>query len=228
MSDEYLTQDERRSRKIRSISLWIIGVIVIVGGVWGVFKLAANSNQQLANNPGGIQAVTAADHKLGSDSAKVKIIEYADFQCPACANAAPNLTQLVKDYPNQVQVIYRPFPLESIHPTAAISAQAAEAAGKQGKYWEMHDLLFQNQTVWENQPTARDMFASYAQQIGLNVDQFRKDMDSQEIQNLVASEYQQDLNMRLDHTPTMFIDGKEITTPSNYQGYKSLVESFLK
>ncbi len=124
------------------------------------------------------------DHILGKDTALVTIIEYSDYQCPYCAMLAPVLRQLVEKYPDDVRVVFRYFPLTS-HPNSWVAAQAAEAAGKQGKFVEMHELIFAQQDQLANYTpeNALDYFVTLAEQLKLNVDQFKQDYASEEVES---------------------------------------------
>ena len=224
---EYLTQQEIKSRRNKKLTIWFVGTALVLAAVWGVVKLAENSSSPSLGS-GSIADVTSADHVLGDINAPVKIVEYADFQCPACAQASPMLNRLIKDYPGRVAVVYRNFPLKTIHSTAVISASAAEAASKQGKFWEMHDLLFSNQSNWANQANADQMFISYAQSLGLDTTQFKSDLYSAAVNDKIEADYKEAGRLQLDHTPTIFINGKEVNSPGSYGGYKQLVEEALK
>jgi protein-disulfide isomerase len=122
---------------------------------------------------------------------------------------------------------YRYFPLKSIHANAVSSAAAAEAAGLQGKFWDMHDLLFEKQGDWENLQSPQEMFAFYAQALGLDVNKFKSDMNSEGVLGKINSAYNDAMQLSLNHTPTIYINGKEVQTPGNYQGFKDLVEQKL-
>lgn len=209
---------------VKGIALIILGILV-VWGIYGFFTTPASTPPVDAN-----KNVTLKDDDWiqGPKQSKLTIIEYSDFQCPACAAYYPILKQLQTDLPNQFTFAYRYFPLIQIHKNGQISAQAAEAAGKQGKFWEMHDLLFENQTTWESISDPRDKFAEYAASLSINVDQFKNDMNSDAVKNKVTQSYAEALALGLNSTPTFFMNGKKLDSPPNtYQKFKDFVNQKL-
>ncbi len=163
------------------------------------------------------------DHKLGPDGAPVTIIEWSDFQCPYCAVATPLLKKLQAAYPNDVQIVYRHFPLPS-HDKSLLSATATEAAAAQNKFWEMEELLFKNQQTWTGQSEAdfRKTLEQYAQQIGLDVKQFNGDLDSGKYKD--KAQAAQDLAMQLGigGTPFLLLNGNQFPQSINYLAYPDL------
>jgi protein-disulfide isomerase len=217
--NEYLTIDQQKQRRNKIIASWVIGVILVAASVWGVVELAKSSAKQVA--AGQVPAPTSSDHIAGDPNSKTVLIEYADYQCPFCAAAQPLVTQLLKDYPTKFEFVYRNFPLKTIHINAILAVTAAEAAGKQRKFWEMHDMLYQNQNAWAENSNAATIFEGYAQQLGLNVDQFKQDLADT---SKAESDYNTAIKLGLNHTPTFFLNGKEVTpTPTDYQGFKKLI-----
>jgi protein-disulfide isomerase len=149
----------------------------------------------------------AVDRYQGDPKAKNIFIEYADYQCPACAQAADDMKQVPAKFPSTV-FVYRYFPLVNIHPNSVESAVAAEAAGVQGKYWEMHDILFQKQGDWEGLSDPLDAFAQYAQQAGVpDINQFKSDVSSKKYLAAVAKNNDEAIGLNLDHTPTYIFNG---------------------
>lgn len=170
-------------------------------------------------------------YSLGNPEAPVKVTEFADFQCPACRQANDFSTQLLAAYPNQIQFIFRHFPLTN-HPHALISAQAAEAAGAQGKFWEMHDLLYEKQDEWGDLtnllPRERvfELFKGYARGLGLDEGAFSKAVET----NAFAGTIDQDMSAAtasgVNSTPSFFVNGQLINEPS-YQAIKNAVDKAL-
>lgn len=153
------------------------------------------------------------DWKLGNvaDPA-VTIIEYGDFQCPNCAGFAPLMKQLAAAHPDDVQVIFRHFPLTSIHPNAQKSSEAAEAAGAQGKFWEFHDLLFERQGQWSSldSEAARDYFVALAEELDLDVDRFATELDEGTYAAYVSGLEQEAIGLGLPGTPSAIVNGQPI------------------
>jgi len=157
----------------------------------------------------------------GPKDAAITITEFSDYQCPFCARAEPIIEEALKAYPTQARFIYKHFPLTSIHPNAMGAAQAAVAAQKQGKAWEMHDLLFKNQRAL--QP---EKLKEYAQQIGLDVAQFEKDMNSDEVKKQVEADMTEARKLGVRGTPTIFVNGKLLRNRS-VEGIKEIAEPIL-
>lgn len=149
----------------------------------------------------------------GGAEAPVVLEEFGDYQCPPCAMIHPVLEQIGKDYGDRVKLIFRHYPLQQMHPNAFAAARAAEAAGMQGKFWEMHDLIYDNQKAWAASPEPRTIFADYARRIGLNVERFQKDAESKEAADRVLADYNRGLSLGVKGTPTIFLNGAEL--PAN-------------
>ena len=164
-----------------------------------------------------------ADHKLRPDGAPVTIIEWSDFQCPYCAVATPLLKSLQAAYPNDVQIVYRHFPLPS-HDKSLLSAAATEAAAAQGKFWEMEELLFKNQETWTGQSEAdfRKTLDQYASQIGLDVKQFSAELDSRKYQAKVKSAQDLAMQLGIGGTPFLLLNGGQFPQGINYLAYPDL------
>jgi len=145
----------------------------------------------------------------GSPTARVTLEEFSDFQCPACGTLEPGLRRVVKDYGDRVQLIFRNFPL-SMHKYAFLASRAAEAAGQQGKFWEMHDVLYDNQKEWSDSMEPRVQFDAYASRLGLDVQRFKADMERQDLADRVKPDYARGVSLNVKGTPTVFLNGREL------------------
>lgn len=199
----------------------IIGVFVVL--IWIGEKQDGNVHQPSPVN----NEVTAIDHAKGPDTASLTLIEYADFQCPTCAAFAPVVQQLSDTYANDLRVVYRYFPLQTIHPNATLAAQAAEAAGRQGKFWEMHDLLFVHQKDWSATKDPRDQFAGYAAELQLNIDQFKADVESKDVKDRVAADSRSGSAAGISGTPTFYLNGEAIENPRGLEAFKAVIDAKL-
>src|SRR5467141_520724 len=123
-------------------------------------------------------------------SSPVVLEEYGDYQCPPCGQLYPELKQIEHEYGNQIQIVFHHFPLMKIHKNALAAAHAAEAARNQNKFWDMHDRLYRNQKEWTELNDPRPIFISYARQLGLNIDQFKQDMESNQIDQRISADIQ--------------------------------------
>jgi protein-disulfide isomerase len=203
--------------------IWMGGIIIILIGlmIWGV------SGGSSINPPLTLNAVHPLDHLQGNASSSVIIIEYSDFECPACRTYYFVMKQLVVEFGSQVAFAYRHFPLTEIHANAEFAARAAEAAGKQGKFWEMHDLLFEKQDEWAKVANIEPMFESYASLLGISVEQFKTDFNSKEVINFVKTERASAIKLGLQGTPSFFVNGKQIQNPSSVDAFRTIIQAAI-
>ena len=152
-----------------------------------------------ANEPG----LTKPNVKVSSP---VVLEEYGDYQCPPCGQLYPELKKIEAEYGNQVRIIFHHFPLAKMHKNALAAARAAEAARNQNKFWEMHDRLYLNQKAWAELDDPLPIFASYARELKLNVEQFTRDMQSPEVGQRIEADVQRGSALGVTGTPTVFID----------------------
>lgn len=160
--------------------------------------------------------------KVSSPSATVTLVEFGDYQCPACGVYHPLVKKLVEEFSDKLTFYFRNFPL-SQHKNALISAYAAESAGNQGKFWEMYDLIYQNQTVWSDSGSSKDIFIEYAKDLKLNLELFKKDLDSDQTKQKVSRDSQDGLALGVNSTPTFFLNGEKLDNPRSYDEFKSLL-----
>lgn len=201
--------------------LVVIAAVIVLGGIiafGGKNKSPTSSETKIDTQTG---------QKLGPDSASVKIIEFGDFQCPACALAAPELRRAEEKNRNQVQVIYRHFPLPS-HNNAVISAISSEAAGEQNKFWEMYDLLYSRQQEWSAANNPEDIFVGYADSIGLDENRFRNDLKSDRLKSRIESDKTYANSLGVNQTPTFYINDKQVIGVQPADAWQKLIEEAKK
>jgi protein-disulfide isomerase len=208
--------------------------ILIIGGA----LLANRSDDGGSKNQVSEQSLRKPDSHTISTAAdgKVTVVEFLDYQCPACAGFYANVTKkLVQDYNGRITFVTRNFPLDNVHPLAVSAAQAAEAAGAQGKYTEMYHALYDNYESWavgsdgnvsNDEKRARSQFDKFASQIGLNLNKFHQDIDSDQIKQRVSSDRKDGENARVSGTPTFFINGARFTPKG--KSYADVTEQFRK
>jgi cyclophilin family peptidyl-prolyl cis-trans isomerase/protein-disulfide isomerase len=169
--------------------------------------------------------VSEEDYVTGPQDASMTIIEYSDFQCPACSIIAPVLARLQQEYPDSVRLVYRNFPLLSVHDKAALAAQAAIAAGEQGKFWEMHDLLFATQKEWS--PFTPEEFVGWlpdkVEMIGLDRVKFMEDLNREDIAKQVNDAWENGRAIGLPGTPFILINGQIYGGPLDYNNLSKIV-----
>jgi protein-disulfide isomerase len=159
-----------------------------------------------------LTGVAGADppHTQGSPNAPARLEEFGDFQCPPCGLFHPILKQMQSEFGDKLQVTFREFPLTPAHQHAVAAASAAEAAGMQGKFWEMHDLIYEHQNDWKDKFDVRPIFEGYATQIGLNLDRFRQDITSEAVAQRIFLDGKRGHSMGVKGTPTVFLNGREV------------------
>jgi protein-disulfide isomerase len=178
------------------IALAFVGVIIFTG-----------------NKDSGSTASNTAptNHVEGSTSTGVKLVEYGDYQCPACGQYYQAVKDTSEKYKDQIQFQFRNLPLTSLHPNAFAAARAAEAAGFQGKYFEMHDMLYENQSAWESSSNPLSIFSGYAKTLGLNEAQFKTDFASAKANNNIKADEAAFAKTKAEQaTPTFFLNGKQL------------------
>lgn len=152
-------------------------------------------------------------HVLGNPDAPVTLEEFGDFQCPPCGMLSGPINQLEQDYRPRLRVIFRHFPL-TMHRHAREAALASEAAGQQGRFWQMHDVLYREQALWSEAADVRPVFDAYAGTLGLKIDRFKKDMESEEVKRRVDADHLRGTALGITITPTLFINDRALPNAS--------------
>jgi protein-disulfide isomerase len=167
-------------------------------------------------------------HIRGDSRASVTLEEFGDFECPMCKNFAALLDEVIKEYHPRVRLIFRNYPL-AMHHYSRDAARAAEAAGLQGRYWEMHDMLYREQPVWNSSNNARILFISYAETLGLDLDRFQKDMQSDKVRERIEYDEARARSLGVKTTPSLFVDKHEME-PNDLgeDGVRRLIDEAMK
>ncbi|MDD5165160.1 MAG: thioredoxin domain-containing protein [Candidatus Pacebacteria bacterium] len=207
---------------IKRIIFWVCFIIILGLIFWGL--VVAMNKPAPGSGPIVAGPVTSADHVLGPKNASVTLIEYGDFQCPACGAYYSLVKRLTQEASTTLSLVFRHFPLPQ-HANALITAQAAEAASLQGKFWEMYDLLYSNQAEWSDVPDAHAIMNTYAQKIGLDMVKFKADLDSTAVKDAVNADADESRKIGINSTPTFIVNGKVIANPQSYEAFKSLIEA---
>lgn len=195
---------------------WIVIIAIVILGLGGLIAFAKQGTTNVDNlDPTQIiqsEDGTIGDHTYGKSDSKVVVFEYADYQCPGCGAAYPATHAIQELYKDQVTFVFRNFPLTTIHPNALAASAVAEAAGLQGKFWEMHDLLFTQRDGWVNLTVTQrgDTFLSYAKQLNLDIDQFTSDQASQEVSDKISRDRSLGGKVGVDSTPSFFIGSEQM------------------
>ncbi len=205
----------------------LAGVREALGEVQGVLEEATDGGgraeaRSQRPDPSALHAVDVDGAPVrGPESAKVTIVEFADFQCPFCTRVSATLGQIREQYPNDVKFVFKHLPLR-IHPQAPGAHAAAEAAHRQGKFWEMHDRIFASPT-----DLAPETFVGYAQQFGLDVGQFKKDVGSDAVKSRVDADMKEAQKLGVSGTPAFFINGKYIAGAQPFEAFKTRIDEEL-
>ena len=232
----------------RFLPFAIIGAVLLIASGSGLLlfrsKYSTAPIKIAAGKPG-----AEPSHIRGAANARVTLEEFGDFQCKPCGLLAATLLKVEHDYGTRLRVVFRQFPL-AMHAHALTAACAAEAAGLQGRFWEMHDLLFQNAENWSresprpsrrvrssagpsaspDEPAAsvRAIFAEYAATLGLDVERFKKDMDAEQVRDRIKADQERGASIGVDRTPILFIDGVEIPFSSfNVEALHAAIDAAL-
>ncbi len=212
---------------MKKINSWTIGFGVLLIGALAVIAFSGKGagGGVLTGEAALLYPVEAGEHTKGAENPVVTLVEYSDFQCPACAAYAPVVAQLIAEFSDSLALVYRHFPLRAIHPNAEMAGRAAEAAAKQGAFFAMHDALFATQSEWSRMPNPQATFVSHAELLGLDAERFLEDMKSDEAGNAVAENERQARAMRLSGTPTFYLNGRLISNPASYEAFRALIEA---
>ena len=200
--------------------LIFIGVVVLAFAALVVY-----SKQDAANAPG----AQGSNNVYGKLDSKVTLTEYVDFQCEACLAYYPNVKTIKEAYKDTVRFEIKNFPISTSHKNALAAASAAQAAAKQGKFFDMHDTLYDNQKEWESSEDRVKLFEGYAESIGLDMNQYRKDYSSKETSAIVRADLKEVQALGGDGTPTFALNGKKIETPDNtVEALSAVLDKALK
>jgi len=202
---------------------WIfVGIVVVTILVLIISILTLSGGEKIVEVPKeGL--VKENNYTLGRKDANVAIVEFSDFQCPACGSAHPIIKRITQEYEDKILFVYRHFPIITAHKYALKAAEAAEAAGEQGKFWEYHDLLFENQESLKTQDLKR-----YAQELELDTAKFNEALDSGKFKDKVTTDMDDGEKLGVSSTPTFFINGQKNVGVLSYEKFKELIDKALE
>ena len=214
------------TRLLRPVIVIVLAVAVAAGAA--VYLSRQPEEAAITNGA----STTTVDIKSGGrfrgpDTAEVTLVEFGDYQCPSCAAYHPFVKEILNRYPKQLRLEFHHFPLISIHPNSMAAAKAAEAAGEQGHYWEMHDALFEYQTQWAAAPDPKPVFAAIANRIGINGTILVQAMESPLIQQRILADVQQG-ESSVQAVPTFFIKGQQVPIKLSMEDFVHVIDAHLK
>lgn len=201
---------------------WIFFLVAIVGLLAALVIWSRSSSTKIDTSsidtnliqPASKQSGNIAEHVFGKADSKVVLIEYGDFQCPGCGSVEPGIEKVTNDYKDYIAFVFRNFPLTTIHQNALAVASAVEAAGLQGKYWEMHNLVYANQNDWSTLSTDQrtTKFTDYASKLSLDTTRFKTDMASSAVSRKISFDQAIGYKVGVDSTPTFTLSGVKLTS----------------
>lgn len=201
-----------------------VGTLILLFGA--VFFLSGNGQQVAGVSVDATKLETGDSHKIAAEGAKLTIVEFADYQCPACAAAQPGLKKALEEYKGRVSFVYRHFPLTQ-HGNARIAAVAAEAAGEQGKFWEMSSLLYETQGEWSEVSDPKPLYETYAQRLQLEQARFKTDLRSDKYETKITQDVSDGAAVGVNGTPTFFFNGVKYKGGLSYENFKQEIEKNL-
>lgn len=199
----------------------LITILIIAGAAILLMMWPRLSAQTGEESP--LLSVTSSEWIKGNPDAKTTLIEYSDFQCPACRNFYTPVKEAAESLGDDIRIVYRHFPLPG-HVYAFPAAVAAEAAGKQDKFWEMHDMLFENQDTWTKSSDIEKTFIEYAEALDLDVDTFTADLKDPQIEEKIKESVRTGNLLKVNATPTFFLNGKKMEGFSTFSEFKKMIE----
>lgn len=205
----------------------IVAIIVLAFGA--IIAFGGNKSDDTNSAASSSSSSKLTEHIKGNPDAKVTLVEYGDFQCPYCQQYEPTIKQVLDKYQDDIKFQFRNFPLINIHQNAFAAARAAEAAGLQNKYWEMHDALY-DQANWQTWTTAnapQAEFNTYAKELGLDVEQFKKDFSSSTVNDAVNADQAEGNRLKITGTPSFFINGKKVEISNSLASFEKVIDEAL-
>ncbi len=205
--------------------LIILAVLVVLFGGFIWFSKAKKTKTSTSGN----SSAQATNHVSGAGNKKVTLTEYGDFQCPACGSYYPYVEQVRQKYGDDITFQFRNFPLVQIHKNAMAAHRAAEAASNQGKFWEMYNMLYSTQQNWTESSNVSPILESYAQQLGLDMNKFRADVASEQVNGTINADINSGQSLGITATPTFFINGKKLdpTPDRSVEAFSKVIDQAI-
>jgi NhaA family Na+:H+ antiporter len=215
------------SKKAKPLIIIVIAVALAGGAALVLTKQSAGTPEATSASTSANVVPKGGGHFRGPANAPITLMEFGDYQCPTCGAYAPIVLDLMKRYPTQIRLEFHHFPLVQLHPNAMAAALAAEAAGDQGKFFEMHDTIFAHQQDWSRLENPESEFMIYAGQLGLNINQFMQATRSPDVQSRVLQDVVRARDANINAVPSFFINGEAISLPSNLDAFSAVIQEHL-
>lgn len=199
---------------------FVLGLSIVIVAIFAYYFYTTDSTSSTGSQE---ITISTTDHVRGKLDGKLTLVEFGDFQCPACGAYEPLVRQVTADNKDTLKVVYRHFPLTQMHQNALIGAKAAEAAGLQGKFWEMHDMLYDKQKDWSEGLNARDIIMGYASTLKLDMKKFEADLNSKAVEEKILGELKEGTRLGVQGTPTFFLNGKKLENPQSLEAFDKII-----
>ena len=202
---------------------FLIVMAVLIMAFIGIFVFNGSGNNN-NNNIG-----QPSNNIKGNNSKNVELLAFEDFQCPACGQFEPIVSAVFSKYKDEIQFRFRHFPIDNIHPNARAASRTAEAAGSQGKFFEMYDILFARQQQWSTSNNAKSIFESYAQELNLDITKFNQDFESEATNSTINADKQIGNDSGVEGTPTFFLNGVKLDNNEiqTVEGFSKKIEEAI-
>lgn len=213
----------------------VVTIVLILGGVFlmtrgnsgsSVSTNKVNASLLIPQNAIETSGIANGNYLAATNSATLTLVEFGDYECPACGEYNPIVKQVLTNYSGKINYVFRNYPLAQ-HANAQISSDAVEAAGLQGKYWQMHDRAYETQNDWSNLSDPTNVFIGYANDLGLDIAKFSADLSSPTVKDKVQNDLNDGNTIGINETPTFYLNGKKLTLTGSYDQFKSLIDSAL-
>lgn len=202
-----------------------IGLLTVIILAVGLFFLA-KPKEEVTVKVDQSKLIRTDSYQTSSSSAKVNLVEFADFQCPACKLSQPVVKKISEEYKEKVNIVFRHFPLQQ-HQNARVAARASEAAGEQGKFFEMHDKIYDSQPDWETITSPEELFVKFAQELGLDIVKFKDDLRSGKYEDKINRDIADGTSLGVNSTPTFFLNDRLFTLAPNYDNLKLSIDQLI-
>lgn len=205
------------NKQMERLGYWVLAVAVILSGIY-FFNSVSKVGTVAQPAP-----VSLDDHIRGGTATKVVLVEYGDFQCPACGAYEPIVQSILKKHPADVQFVFRHFPLTQVHKNGLLAAKISEAASIQGKFWEMHDSIYAHQKDWSDSLNAKEILLGYAKDLGLDTSKMETDLNGSTIEEKIMGQAKEGVKIGVNSTPTFFVNGIKIVNPQTIEAFEKLI-----
>lgn len=206
-----------------SKQFWGVVVVIILIFV-GIFALSGKKSDTTSSSG---STAGLSQHVEGNLKSNVSLVEYGDYECPYCGQYYPTVKAVETEFNDQIKFQFRNFPLVSVHQNAFAGARAAEAASLQNKFWEMHDVLYENQDAWSTASDPTTYFKQYATELGLNTTQFQTDYASSKVNDVINADMAEGNKLNIQGTPTFYLDGKQIQVANTTASFEKVIKQAL-